>query len=110
MESHPRLIKFDISGYVVQIPVTLDVIALVVSNAIPIFGVCFLGWDVYTILLLFWSENLIAGVFNVLAMAACSREKVCSSWDLERASAACQRTNGCGSSRTAIKASMTRVS
>ncbi len=69
----PKLIKFHVGGYVVRVPVTLDVLSLVVSNLIPVFGVCFLGWDVYAILFLFWSENLIAGAFNVLAMAACTR-------------------------------------
>jgi hypothetical protein len=73
LKSRPRLIKFHVSGYLVRIPVTFDVLSLVVSNLIPIFGICFLGWDLYAILFLFWSENLIAGVFNVLAMAACTR-------------------------------------
>ncbi len=45
------------------------VIALVVANAIPLAGVLFLGWSVWTILILYWLENGIVGVFNVLKMA-----------------------------------------
>ncbi len=45
------------------------VIALVVANAIPLFGVLFLGWGVWNILVIYWLENGIVGVFNVLKMA-----------------------------------------
>ena len=45
------------------------VVALVVANAIPLAGVLFLGWSVWTILILYWLENGIVGVFNVLKMA-----------------------------------------
>jgi Family of unknown function (DUF6498) len=42
------------------------VVALVVANLIPLAGVLFLGWNVWTILLLYWMENGVVGVFNVL--------------------------------------------
>lgn len=45
-----------------------SVIILIVANLVPIFGVIFLGWEVFPILLLFWIENVIVGVFNVLKM------------------------------------------
>ena len=45
------------------------VVALVVANAIPLFGVLFLGWNVWTILTIYWLENGVVGVFNVLKMA-----------------------------------------
>ena len=44
------------------------VVALVVANAIPLIGVVFLGWSVWTILIVYWLENGIVGVFNVLKM------------------------------------------
>ncbi len=44
------------------------VAALVVANAIPLAGVLFLGWNVWTILIVYWIENGIVGVFNVLKM------------------------------------------
>ena len=38
--------------------------AIVLSNLIPLWGVLFRGWDVFAIMLLFWLENLVIGVFN----------------------------------------------
>ncbi len=45
------------------------VVALVLANAIPLVGVLFLGWNVWTILIVYWAENGIVGAFNVLKMA-----------------------------------------
>jgi hypothetical protein len=45
------------------------VVALIVANAIPLVGVLFLGWNVWTILTIYWLENGVVGVFNVLKMA-----------------------------------------
>ena len=45
------------------------VVALIVANAIPLFGVLFLGWNVWTILTIYWLENGVVGVLNVLKMA-----------------------------------------
>jgi hypothetical protein len=45
------------------------VVALVAANAIPLLGVLFLGWNVWTILIIYWLENGIVGVYNVLKMA-----------------------------------------
>ena len=44
--------------------------ALVVANAVPIFGVVFLGWQVFPLMLLYWLENVVVGAFNVLRMLA----------------------------------------
>jgi hypothetical protein len=44
------------------------VIALLVANAIPLIGVLSFGWNVWTILIVYWLENGIVGVFNVLRM------------------------------------------
>ncbi len=49
-----------------------SVIALVVSNLVPVFGVLFLGWEAYPLMLLFWIENVLIGIFNVLKMLFCS--------------------------------------
>ena len=40
-------------------------IALIVANAIPIVGVLFFGWSLLTILVLYWIENAIVGLWNV---------------------------------------------
>jgi hypothetical protein len=43
--------------------------ALVIANLIPLLGVLFFHWDLFTIMFLFWFENVIVGVYNVLRMA-----------------------------------------
>ena len=45
------------------------VAALIVANAIPLFGVLFLGWNAWTILTIYWLENGVVGFFNVLKMS-----------------------------------------
>ncbi|HVT28115.1 MAG TPA: DUF6498-containing protein [Lacipirellulaceae bacterium] len=45
--------------------------ALVAANALPLFGVLFLGWDAFSIVILYWSENVIIGAINVLKMITC---------------------------------------
>ena len=58
--SHHRLVPRRLLGRAL--------VALIVANAIPLFGVLFLGWNVWTILIVYWLENGIVGVFNVLKM------------------------------------------
>ncbi|MBI4287679.1 MAG: hypothetical protein HY671_04520 [Chloroflexi bacterium] len=48
------------------------VIILIIANLLPIYGVLFLGWEVFPLLLLFWTENIMIGVFNILKIAICS--------------------------------------
>jgi hypothetical protein len=43
-------------------------VALIVANLVPLAGVLFLGWSVWQILIIYWIENGIVGVFNVLKM------------------------------------------
>ena len=45
------------------------VVALVVANVIPLIGVLFFGWSVWTILIVYWLENGIVGAFNVMKIA-----------------------------------------
>ena len=45
------------------------VLALIVANAIPLIGVLILGWSVWNILVIYWLENGVVGVFNVLKIA-----------------------------------------
>jgi hypothetical protein len=42
---------------------------LLIVNLIPLVGALFWGWNVFTLLILYWLENGIVGVFNVLKMA-----------------------------------------
>lgn len=51
-----------------------SVIALLLANLVPAIGVLALGWEVFPLLFLFWSENVIVGVFNVLKMLTANPE------------------------------------
>lgn len=46
-------------------------IVLVLVNLLPLGGVLALDWQVFDVLLLYWSENVVIGVVNVLRMAMC---------------------------------------
>ncbi|HVH68756.1 MAG TPA: DUF6498-containing protein [Gemmatimonadales bacterium] len=47
---------------------TPSAVVLVAANLVPLAGVLFFGWTVFATLLLFWVENAIVGVFNILRM------------------------------------------
>jgi len=42
--------------------------ALIAANIIPLIGVIFFGWDLKFILVLYWLENVVLGIFNVIKM------------------------------------------
>jgi hypothetical protein len=44
-------------------------VCLVAANMVPLYGVAFAGWDAFSIVLLYWAENLIIGFFNILKIA-----------------------------------------
>lgn len=41
-------------------------VALVAANVVPVLGVLFWGWQVFSVMLLFWLENVVIGLFNVV--------------------------------------------
>ena len=45
-----------------------SVIALVASNLVPLVGVFVFRWEIFPLLFLFWLENVVVGVSNVLKM------------------------------------------
>ena len=47
-------------------------VALVLANLVPLAGVLWFGWSIWTILTIYWVENGIVGFYNVLKMAAVS--------------------------------------
>ncbi len=51
--------------YLTNIPL----IALVAANLIPFWGVVFWEWDAFNVVLLYWSENIAVGFYNILKMA-----------------------------------------
>ena len=48
------------------------VATLIVANLVPLFGVLWFGWDVWAILIIYWLENGVVGLFNVLKMRRAS--------------------------------------
>lgn len=50
--------------YLTNIPL----IALVAANLIPFWGVLFWGWEAFGVVLLYWSENIVVGFYNILKM------------------------------------------
>jgi hypothetical protein len=46
------------------------VAALIGANLVPLIGVLWFGWSMWTILTIYWVENGVVGLFNVLKMAA----------------------------------------
>ena len=49
--------------------ISSSVLALIVANIVPLAGVLFLGWDAGFIVLLYWTENVVIGSYNILKMA-----------------------------------------
>jgi hypothetical protein len=46
----------------------LSVVILIAANLAPLYGVLFWGWQVFPLLFLYWFENVIIGMFNILKM------------------------------------------
>jgi len=44
-------------------------VVLILANLIPLYGVAFLGWEVFPVILLFWFENVVVGGYNILKIA-----------------------------------------
>ena len=47
---------------------SMSLLFLLAANSVPLIGVLFFGWDAVLVLALFWIENLIIGIFNVVRM------------------------------------------
>lgn len=43
----------------------LSIAILIAANLLPLFGVLFWEWDLFLVLLLFWAENVIIGIFGI---------------------------------------------
>jgi len=56
-----------------NIAFTPSVIFLIAANAVPIFGAIYFGWDVATILILYWLESVVIGVLNIPKILACRK-------------------------------------
>lgn len=49
-----------------------SVLSLIVANTVPLFGVLFFGWSTFAVVVVYWAENVIIGMINVLKMLVCS--------------------------------------
>lgn len=47
----------------------IPLLALIAANLLPLWGVCFFNWNAFYIILLYWSENLAVGFYNILKIA-----------------------------------------
>ena len=47
----------------------INLLFVLMVNAVPLYGVKYLGWSVGTLLLLYWLENLLTGVFTAACIA-----------------------------------------
>jgi hypothetical protein len=48
-------------------------IALIAANLVPLAGVLFFGWDLAGVLLLYWAESAVIGVYTVLKIVVVNR-------------------------------------
>lgn len=51
----------------------IPVVLLVAVNLVPLVGVLFFGWSLFSILVLYWVENGIVGLFNVFKITLARR-------------------------------------
>jgi hypothetical protein len=59
-------------------------IAVGVGNLVPLIGVLFLGWDLASILVMYWIETGIIGVINVLKIRKATAERPVTPGDASR--------------------------
>ena len=52
----------------------LSIIALILANSVPLAGVIWLDWEVFDVMMLYWAENVVIGVINVMRMLASQGE------------------------------------
>lgn len=48
---------------------SLSILALTAANLVPLGGVLYFGWDVISVVVLYWTENVVVGFYNVLKLA-----------------------------------------
>ena len=48
---------------------SLSGLALIGANLVPLAGVLFLGWDLASVIVLFWAESAVIGFYTALKMA-----------------------------------------
>lgn len=58
------------------VPKTPSETVLLLANLLPLAGIVFLGWRVFDVIMLFWLENVMIGIMNIMKILLVSvREK-----------------------------------
>jgi hypothetical protein len=57
----------------IQQPTRVSLGALILANLVPVFGVLFLGWDLFLLMLLYWMESAVVGFYTVLRIVKIAR-------------------------------------
>lgn len=60
-----RIFSFDLLFKAFTFP---SAILLILVNLLPIYGVIFLNWNPFDVILLYWTENIVIGMFNFFRM------------------------------------------
>jgi hypothetical protein len=53
-----------------------SVLVLVLANFVPLIGVLFYGWNAFNLIILYWLENLVIVLFNMIKISFCEIEDV----------------------------------
>ena len=48
---------------------TPSVAVLIAANLLPLYGAVYWGWDLYTLMLLYWMETAVIGIFAIIQIA-----------------------------------------
>ncbi len=48
---------------------SLSIFALTMVNLLPLVGVLLFDWDAVVLILLYWTENVVVGIYNILKIA-----------------------------------------
>ncbi len=45
--------------------------SLIIANIIPLLGVVLLNWSIFVLLFVYWLENVVIGIYNILKLLRC---------------------------------------
>ncbi len=49
---------------------------LLVNNLVPLFGALFLGWEIKNLVLIYWIESAVIGIYNIIKMIKANDEGI----------------------------------
>ena len=64
----------DIEKKVASRQFTISQISLLLSNMVPVFGILFFGWNTYIVLMVYFVETFIAGIFAAAKIALAQKD------------------------------------